>query len=383
MRLPARFTIATCEQLLGELQGQRTDTIISLPTRAKGHAAGGEAAMVQVLISWARQQRQVARLQTYAADGGDAQVVELTRQLYGLSAALLADDASDQAARSIGEALQSAALRRLELLQGNNPRQGSRGPQLEILCADHLGFSTPKLLYDRFPDGSAKLKGRSAFVDLASVLLDSTIPDLAAFPLDPNLRTAIGNALYELIRNTEEHARSDERGNHLQRSLRGFQARRHGLLPAALLNVAEGAQPLLDYFALLHPDAGRRQVQLLEVSVFDSGPGYAAQWLGRNPEEIAAEEERAAVLECFEKHSSRKSASSAGLGLSNVIAILRKHRGFLRLRTGRQSLYANLADEAAQEFGAAPTLRPFREGVRPPLATGTLLTLLLPLSRQA
>lgn len=382
MRLPSRFTIATCEQLLEELQGRRTDTTLTVPTRARGHAAGGEAAMVQVLATWADQQHQ-ARLQTFATDSGDAQVAELTRQLYGTSAALLADDALDQSHRSIGNSLQEAALRRLELLQGNSPRQGSRGPQLEILCADHLGFSTPKLLYDRLPDGSAKLKGRSAFVDLADVLLVSTVPDLAAFPLEPGLREAIGNALYELIRNTEEHARSDEQGNHLQRSIRGFQARRHGLLPAALLNVAEGAQPLLDYFQTLQPDAGRRQVQLLELSVFDSGPGYAAQWLGQAPADIPVEQERAAVLECFEKHSSRKNASSAGLGLSNVIAILRKHRGFLRLRTGRQSLFANLADEADVEFGAAPLLRSFRDGPRPALATGTLLTLLLPLARKA
>ena len=57
------------------------------------------------------------------------------------------------------------------------------------------------------------------------------------------------------------------------------------------------------------------------------------------------------------KHATRKEQARSGLGLCNVVDILRDHGGFLRLRTGRQSLYADLSLERDAAYGTLPDLR--------------------------
>jgi len=83
---------------------------------------------------------------------------------------------------------------------------------------------------------------------------------------------AIGDALYELFRNTHQHALKDLDGNYLRRSIRGIHARRHSLEPAALTKMLTTSPALLTYCQQLKTRLGRRNIELVEFSVFDSGP---------------------------------------------------------------------------------------------------------------
>ncbi|HTW29081.1 MAG TPA: hypothetical protein VME92_18280, partial [Acetobacteraceae bacterium] len=148
-----------------------------------------------------------------------------------------------------------------------------------------------------------------------------------------------------------------------------------------LSDMVKDSPPLHQYSTRRRTRAGRRHVELVEFSVFDSGPGMAARWLGRETPD--RQEELKAVIECFERHGSSQPIRGRGIGLPIVIAALRERSGFLRLRTGRQSLYADLGEEADAPFGKSPTLRAWPDGRPVARASGTLMTFLLPVEDAA
>lgn len=375
------MTIAATERLLAELVGQATDVTLTLPTHARHNLAGGESAVVQFLATWSQHQRTTI-VSTFARNGTDRQLADLVGQLHGLAATLVADEVRAIDGEPITEQLFERAIARLKLLQGVRPASASRGPQFELICADHLGLAAPRMLYALDPDGVAHLRDARAFKDLAVQIIMATVPRSLAATLPGDTRNTLAAALYELFRNTEEHAKLDDRGNQLRRSLRGIHARRHAIEPGSMADIVGTFEPLADWARRLSkPRSDSRDAQMLELSVFDSGPGFAARWSGRPLDLIDPHEELDAIVRCFSKHGSSKARSAAGLGLCNLVDLLRAKGGFLRLRTGRRSLYADLSLEHARHYGEPPDLRAWTTGVGDPArVAGTLMTLLIPLA---
>lgn len=384
MRVPGTMTIVATERLLADLTGQATDMILTVPTHGRHHLAGGESAMVQFLATWAQRQR-VPTVSTFARGAADRQVADLAGQLHGLAVALVADEVRGVDGQPIRDRLFELAMDRMRIVQGARPSIASRGPQFELMCADHLGLSAPSLLYALDPDGVARLRDAQAFRDLAVQIMAATVPGTLEAMLPRDTRSTLASALYELFRNTEEHARLDDRGNQLRRSLRGIHARRHAIEPGTLAEIVGNFEPLANWARRLpRPREDSRDAQMLELSVFDSGPGFAARWSGRPLDLIEPQEELDAIVNCFSKHGSSKARSAAGLGLCNLVDLLRAKGGFLRLRTGRRSLYADLSHERDRAYGDPPDLRAWTTGAGDPArVAGTLLTLLLPLAPEA
>lgn len=375
MQVDSSLNIAAAERIIREVEGRATDTTLTLPTRSRANVGGGEPAIVQAILTWAATQ-ETARISSYATGPEDGQLDTMTGHLPGLCAALVCDRAEDLNGRDITEPLQELAVKRLRGLQGQSPQQWSRGAQLEVVCADHLGWSTPETLYAR-DDATLRLLSRKEFDRIAELVMARTLADHPAAS-DQQLKVGLADALYELFRNTDEYGRVDDRGNQVGKSVRGIHARRQSISRTGLARMVEASRPLADYCDRLYPRENRRDIQLLEISVFDAGPGYAAHWLGRPLADIDRDEELAAIRTCFGKHASRKTNSAAGMGLCTVVDILRRRGGFLRLRTGRHSLFADLVGERDLAYGEPPDLRPWQEHRLAP-ASGTLFTFLLPL----
>jgi hypothetical protein len=381
MKIPAEMTIAAAETAIAGLSGSMTDTALTLPTHARYDAAGGEAAIIQMLLTWVRTQHR-ATLRTYATDGRDKQLESFARQMFGTAAALLADDALSSSGETVFRELRTYALDRLRDLQEPDSRGVSRGQQVEVLCADHLARSTPELLYGISPDGVRTLRGRAAFLDLAKLITRTTMPAQGPAAIDGEEISSIGGALYELFRNTDEHARYDERGDRIRRSLRGIQAKLHRVDRAVLARIVASSPPLSSYCDQLQVlDRDPLRVRLAEISIFDAGPGFAPKWLSRSLDQISNEEELEAINQCFVKHATTKDVSSAGLGLPHVVDILRRRSGFLRIRTGRRSLFVNFATDENKIPTAPLSFKQWRPS-RPihAAAAGTLVTILVPLS---
>ncbi len=376
MKIPPHFSFTRTEGVLAQLQGAGS-YVLTGSLESKHHALGGEAALAQAYITWA-QQEELPQLRLAALKQPDYE--EAVRKLPTLSFSLLADRIWF-GTEDVSKCLRAAALNRLSLLQSFDPRQGSRGPQIEIVCADHLGRSVPASLYDLGIDDKPHPKPESALGDLVRLIVKTTMANEYERGDATKLLNPLSGAIYELFRNTHEHARHDLAGNFLARSLRVVHARRHSITPQALASIADDVPPIAEYCRRLRTRTGRAQLQLLELSVLDSGPGLAARWLGRQATSDAPPgSEKQAVLDCFERGASTKPRPGAGMGLPNLIAIGRKANGFLRLRTGAQSMYADLGLERDQPFGSLPTLSPLHGERSIARAAGTLWSLILPIN---
>lgn len=376
MRIPRQLQFTRIEAVLAELEGAGSYVLTTSPENSY-HALGGEAALVQAYVTWAQQEPQP---HIRFASTGPLDPEEAVSRFSSLGAALLANQTSAGTV-NLTEPVLRAALARLAVLQGPTPRLGSRGPQIEILCADHLGRSHPVTLYDSVPDGKPAPKPESGLGDLARLIVRTTMHGENERGETAHLIQPLAGTLYELFRNTHEHARHDLAGNFIKRSLRAVQARRHSITPQVLARISEDTPAIEAYCRRLQPRRGRAQLQLLELSVLDSGPGLAARWLGRAlTRQDRGGVELEAVMSCFAKGASTKPRPGAGMGLPNLIGVARKSNGFLRLRTGTQSLCADLGLERNAPFGSAPDLQPLHGDRIISKASGTLWTLLLPIN---
>ncbi|WP_356448043.1 hypothetical protein, partial [Streptomyces sp. NPDC006624] len=137
----------------------------------------------------------------------------------------------------------------------------------------------------------------------------------------------LSGLIYQLFLNADEHGSYDISGNRYETAMRGL-AVRHTIVDK---NGVYGADnPLQAYLTklLLTEDVSSREqdgkVHLIEISVFDTGPGLGLRWLAakkgaQSYQDISLKEEEEAVQTCFEKHASTKASQLMGQGLSQAL----------------------------------------------------------------
>lgn len=377
LRIPAQATVANIERSLREAHVAPKGEPLTLPLKLRHLGCGGEAALSQLLVTWA-QSRVPARLKTYVETPN--QVEELVRRLPGLTGVLCAGviEGGGQAGDITVQA-KAAVLERLNILLSGRPKSAYRGSSVEIVCADHIGRDAPYLLYQSDDGEAPRLRPRHSFASLAAWLQRYTVPDAYQDSLAMGLSDALGSMMFELFKNTEEHGQVDALGNILSMSVRAIKTIHHAIKPDDLAEIVAEDPPLAAYCQSLEPAVGATQTHLFELSVLDSGPGFAVSRTGRNLTDLSLDEEEAAVRDCFTSFSA-KGGTRFGQGLPHVLKVLHKERGFLRLRTGRLSVHADFsAANASVGIGALNVYRPEHEVLAP--VAGSLITVLLPLRR--
>jgi len=377
VRISAESTIPATEEVFRQISNSGSEEPLFLPKNIRYLAGGAEAALAQALITWS-QQKPYATLQSLLESAD--QIEGFVRRLPGLAGALCASSATGKDGVNILGGLRQAALCRLEQLQGKQPELGYRGSSAEIVCADHLGRGTPYLLYIANPRGGAQLRPRESFRELAAWILRRSIPEAYRGRVDPEASDAMGAMLFEIFKNTEDHALTNMGGDILSISIRAVKTNHHALKLDDLKRIVGDFPPLARYCRSLMPPQGASQVHLFELSVLDSGPGFASTWTGLPYDALSLEDEETATRACFGR-GSVKGESRFGEGLPHVMRLLRRQAGFLRLRTGRLSFFADYSEEARMDD--ATVLRKHEPADAPPLgaAAGSLLTVLLPMRR--
>jgi hypothetical protein len=88
------------------------------------------------------------------------------------------------------------------------------------------------------------------------------------------------------------------------------------------------------------------QLFMLEVSVFDSGPGLVKRFLGKSwSEKTDIQTDIDTIKKCLIKGQTSVSnvdGINKGYGLDDVLRLLDLKSGFLKIRTGRVSIYRDL-----------------------------------------
>lgn len=300
-----------------------------------------------------------------------------------------------------GAPRQSAAMIRDRILKAQLEWPGLPvEPTVALYCVDAHPFGLPKLLYPIDDGAVTTWSGFRAVVSgLMGILGTAHVPqgELA------RRMDSISTILFELFKNTHDHARTGAQHEIVGHSVRGLYARyyaRESLLESlpktrdellrSRLNPAEQYA-----WSVLQPTGPSDALStgLLELSVFDAGPGLAARWYGRDTAHLPVQEELNFVLSCLTKGQTTSSSPARGFGLWNVLQQLRALGGFVRIRTNRVHAYrefdskrdAALKDEGDLKGTPKETLFDWKRAVVTtpsdyPMVQGTLISVLLPLS---
>lgn len=387
------FSLTDFEDGLTELAGGESD--LRVPNHVNASAVGTLAALIQLVITWARRSAERPRLRVYARDSSDTALANLVCTPFGLTAINMASEI---------KAVDESEIRRREALllavdYVKTMHAGALGrlrefdkSTLPIICVDNAReLRRPTRLY---VPGTEEVRDRREFESMVSACVTTLRPGLR--PIEPALVAMMAGLLQEAFQNTHDHAQTDFRGGTLRRSTRGILIAYHAVDSRELAVMAGDHLPLQRYFASWQPRFfGARDAQFVELSIFDSGPGLAQSWLRKTrglarpiPDEpVPIAEEYAAVSACLAKGGTTKGGTTSGNGLFRILEIVRRSGGFIRIRSGRLSLIKVYDGPEAMRLGV-PNLdmEDMVAGGTPaiarPWAEGTVLTAMLPINRR-
>lgn len=369
---------------------------IKVPTSLRfGGGFGIHASFFQLFALWARvQPKPILCLHPSAAAANGIEA--LAQEPHGIAALYFAPLIEDVERNEIPTRGGLAhAISRIRAMQSGDYLNTMHGRGTFLAC--FAGAQNEFLLPFYSKGRSDSLRGREDFIRLTEQLITACAPK-ALKQLNTRHVSAIANLVYELFRNTDEHAQSDEVGNPYHRNLRGLMVKYTSFSGGTIAEESTGEDMHQKMFMLrtlsnqkVHvDDSGRPRAAadaaFLEMTVFDTGPGLAQRWLAKNNpgkslDDIDIDNEVKVVQECFEQHATTKDSQVSGHGLSLVLSALKELNAFLRLRTGRVCLVQDFsALKASPQFIPKHWMKN-----RPQLAksVGASYSIIIPLSRGA
>jgi hypothetical protein len=333
----------------------------------EGGGVGTSVAYCQFLLTWARRAKS-QDIKTYLKAGDDAAFEKFTERLHGLSAAYFSERLIAHTDKGQGDDIRLPVLRaakpRFEAMSRGELQESGRGREIEFIFVQdarnqfhgsvYSKVPTPTELMDRQKHGELIRSHREL-----NRLLELCFEHINVTQyLDKQIRRTdfvFGALLSELFRNTAEHGFLDIHGGRLKLNLRCIRVAAtliaRDKLAHKSVSSPDARHAAQQYFAKMAERRGeysRDMVRVLELSVFDSGPGFAATIEGQEVPDV--ELARQAVARCFRKHQSAKTAPRAGEGLFKVLGLLNVLGGFVRVRTSTVEAFHGAGPEDLDEI---------------------------------
>jgi len=384
LQFPANALARPLEDFLAQVRlspGQA----VKMPIQLRwGGGLGGAVQSVQVLATWAKLEGAGRALRLPGAFASQENTRErFASTLPGMAALYFAERIDcDGEPFSRYKALEVVAPR-IAAMQSGAYRDTLRGQGAALCCFIGARNEFLNALYSRASPGEVR-EVTDFRVLLPRILKDLSVRDDA---LNEGQLDYLSGLIYQLFLNADEHGSFDESGARFETGMRGLAVRLTAVSDVKSLVHYAGEDTALKAYliklALLEKSKGRvsedaeklpgGSMQLLEISVFDTGPGLGLRWLSekegrRSYAEISHDEELAAVQTCFKKHATTKASQFKGQGLSMALMALKRLDAFMTLRTGRLSLYQDFSRSDTTEF--EPRNR-FPKLKRPPEVAGT------------
>lgn len=319
-----------------------------------------EGAAIQWLVTWGRTLGGIVRIAREDEEKPLDSLIRISDTLPGAIIGMLPEQNVEKIPR---QALAKFRDRYLKLQQS--------WPDLSVhahaalICMDSMPpeFSMPSLLY---PDrNSFNVADRGRFSIVTDKLISSVAYNQDIRGAITQNRDRLTTILHELFKNTHDHARTNTDRTPIDLSIRAIYARFYSadLLRKDLaskddkrsesekisqLNQAE--QYALHFLGIerQRPDGVRQKaptnfVGFLELTIVDTGPGFAATYLKEAFPTATVQDQFDAVLGCFQTGKSSTEDESRGYGLWKVLRDLKAMKGFLRVRTNKINVYRDFA----------------------------------------
>lgn len=387
------FSLDEFEKGLSQIALGKPD--LRIPNKVKASAVGSLAALIQLIITWAVRGQGDSCLRLYAQRVDDIAFQNFANTPFGVVALNMAG----KVALSGGEPVE----RREALMKARDYVLAMHGGALDklrdfdksaipIVCVDNAReYRRPIRLY---VPGTDDVRSARDFEALIGSCLRTLRPQTLKVVQSGTLG-AIAALVQEAFKNTDDHARTDFQGVRLRRSTRGILVGYRYVSVDQLQEMAGTHAPLRAYFKGWTPRSRAQHAQFVEVSIFDSGPGLAQNWLAKTQslnrgivaDGVSLEVEYQAVSACLRKGGTTKSDLTSGIGLFQIMDVAKRTGGFVRIRSGRLSLIKafdgsssgqptdeDLAMEDMVSGGMPSAPRAWAEGV--------VVTAMLPLNRE-
>jgi hypothetical protein len=376
--LPSQSNLADLESFIRNVR-QSPGQDLRLPIQiARGGSFGFAAVAVQAIATWTRLHEGTRRLHlssSFASD--DATRDRFGGSLLGMCALYFADQVkAGVSVISRPKALESVAPR-VFAMDEYRYRETSRGRNVALCCFEGAKLEFIRSLYAvprRGTDIETCVRSSAQFKDILVDMLDACSSG-ASRALQGSHLEVLASLVHQLFKNADVHTVTDAKGAFYGAGVRGVQVREVvvGDERAHQAFVA-GDRAFHSYLTKL---SNRRLVRekgatgmtsrlsdwestaFLEITVFDTGPGLALKWLSNRTgasrySEVSRDEELAAVVDCFQLHSSTHSTAMRGDGLAIAIEAMKDLRAFMFLRTGRLALYQDFSSKDHLGFKPQP-----------------------------
>jgi hypothetical protein len=330
-----------------------------------GGGLGVEVALTQLLITWARvNEKTDIELHTYIREEEFQKILyKYCSTLYGICALYMAPKITDQKhkkieryvalepAKELISAMDTSEYRTIMLrektkeerllYQGTKQKGGT--PNIFLLSIAGAEKQYIRSLYTSRTntEGYRVVRDSPEMKSEFEKIIDSMDNTLVENPIKSTIKKSklseqVGIILNELIKNAEEHAKTDHKGNKYLREISGLKVGYSRYKQGDLEKITRGfwEDSYIDFISNRY-FRNRDHIQIVEISVFDSGPGFSRRWMKKDFGEFSFNQEIQAIQECFKKGESSKSNEGRGEGLYNVSKIVQILGGSIRVRTGR------------------------------------------------
>lgn len=342
--------------------------------RRKG--AMHDAARLQLLATWARLAKE-KHLRYHAANQTQSVLEELCDYAPGIAALRLCEGVT------VGEQF----VRRRDALEPATGKMAQtdqllwsrviKGRTIDFTCVSGSKVQYLRPLFTVRNPGAVKRK-EGMFLVLRA--LSDFIAKSDADLVPSTFLVACAVFASELMKNTQEHATRDHSGQPYLEHAEGLIVSWQAMAGESFRKDFEGHPRLMEFWEREQAPVGdgvSTALRCLQLSFFDTGPGFAGRATGRRISDLSLEEERKALLDCLRKNASTKKQAGAGNGLPDVLEALREVGGLMTIRSGRLNVFnAFMPGENRDQFEfddwTATELAP---------AAGAVVSVLLPIRR--
>lgn len=250
------------------------------------------------------------------------------------------------------------------------------GRSLDFICVAGSQVEFLRPLFDA--RSKTAVKDKSDMIMLMKKLLQ-IVAKQSSTQISDTFASAMGIFAHELLKNTQEHARTDHRDNPYSSHVEGMILSVTKLDDRIFAEDYEGHHLLKDFWGHESFTSGTDKritgMKGLQISFFDAGPGFVGRASGKLVKDMSIANERETLINCLKLHFTSKDETGAGKGLPLVLTKLREFGGLLRIRTGRLSIFNVF------EVNGRNDLFDFKDWTTEPLAPveGSIVSIILPL----
>lgn len=336
--IPKDISITRLEEYYQKIYDNKYSSVRIASSGIKyGGGLGMEAAITQLIATYARHHGNLTAF-TYVRDGHvEDDFKSLLNNFYGMAYLALADkillnDGSTEYSKR--KAFESS-IESVEKLRTSDFTDAFKGRKVFFPCVK------PSISGGKMPPlyNGSNVISSSAFEWIISKSISKLLND-AAHRVDEKTISKIAIATHQLFSNTDKHASYDTHGNSYFKDARGVTINIQAYKLEQIKEVCGNNHKATEYFEnIMSNFLNEDYCSFIEISVIDSGPGFARRWLtdiNKKPIDVVSkEQEIEAIIKCFKKYSSSSEIQSSGSGLNSVLLNLMALNGMFVLRTGK------------------------------------------------